>query len=72
MTSESPEGLPPSCLFVQHLLRRDGPLSPRDLIDKTGLPPQTVHYALDRLDSETDALEREPDPGDGRQFRYNI
>lgn len=41
--------LPPSAERVWAVLVRAGPLTHKDLIAATGLPPRTVRYALARL-----------------------
>lgn len=43
------ESLPPSAKYVYEVLDRDGPLSRRDLQERTQLPERTVDRALDRL-----------------------
>ncbi len=46
------EYLPPSARLVFNVLTSDGPLTQKDLISKTDLPPRTVRYALSRLKDE--------------------
>lgn len=43
--------LPPSAERVLEILRLNGPLTHRDLVAATGLPPRTLRYALARLRS---------------------
>jgi hypothetical protein len=52
------EYLPPSARHVFDVLATNGPLTQRDLISKTDLPPRTVRYALSRLKGEDILLER--------------
>lgn len=47
------EYLPPSAKLVFNVLASDGPLTQKDLITKTDLPPRTVRYALSRLKDES-------------------
>ena len=46
------EYLPPSAKQVFHVLASDGPLTQKDIINKTDLPPRTIRYALSRLKDE--------------------
>lgn len=52
------EYLPPSAKEVLLVLASDGPLTQKDIIDLTDLPPRTVRYALDRLRGEDMLVER--------------
>ena len=47
------EYLPPSAQLVFGVLVSDGPLTQKDLISRTDLPPRTVRYALSRLKDES-------------------
>lgn len=47
------EYLPPSAKLVFNTLVSSGPLTQKDLISKTDLPPRTVRYALCRLKEES-------------------
>lgn len=47
------EYLPPSAKQVFNVLASYGPLTQKDLIAKTELPPRTVRYALSRLKDES-------------------
>lgn len=47
------EYLPPSAKLVFNVLASDGPLTQKDLISRTDLPPRTVRYALSRLKDES-------------------
>ncbi len=47
------EYLPPSARLIFNVLASDGPLTQKDLISKTDLPPRTVRYALGRLKEES-------------------
>ncbi len=44
--NEYVDNLPPSALEVLSVLRREGPLTPKELFEKTELAPRTVRYAL--------------------------
>ncbi|MDD4651979.1 MAG: hypothetical protein PHQ34_07090 [Methanothrix sp.] len=44
--------LPPSAKQVFQLLASEGPLTQKDIISRTDLPPRTVRYALERLRGE--------------------
>lgn len=63
--------LPPSAKQVFSVLASDGPLTQKDLISKTDLPPRTVRYALDRLKGE-DMLEERFCFQDARQILYSL
>jgi hypothetical protein len=52
------EYLPPSAKQVFQVLASDGPLTQKDIISKTDLPPRTVRYALSRLRGEEMLEER--------------
>jgi DNA-binding transcriptional ArsR family regulator len=65
------ECLPPSAKQVFNVLAYDGPLTQKDLISKTDLPPRTVRYALDRLKGE-DMLEERFCFRDARQILYSL
>ncbi|MFQ6050435.1 MAG: MarR family transcriptional regulator [Candidatus Hydrothermarchaeota archaeon] len=45
------EQLPPSAKFVFKILEYKGPLTQKEIIEETVLPPRTVRYALTRLKS---------------------
>ena len=65
------EYLPPSAKQVFLALASDGPLTQKDLIIKTDLPPRTVRYALSRLKGE-DMLEERFCFRDARQSLYSL
>jgi DNA-binding transcriptional ArsR family regulator len=65
------EFLPPSAKQVYGVLVSDGPLTQKDLISKTDLPPRTVRYALSRLKGE-DILEERFCFQDARQSLYTL
>lgn len=52
------EFLPASAKQVFGVLASEGPLTQKDLISKTELPPRTVRYALDKLKDENMLVER--------------
>jgi hypothetical protein len=65
------EYLPPSARLVFNVLTSDGPLTQKDLISKTDLPPRTVRYALSRLKEESVIRECFYFP-DARQSLYGL
>jgi len=65
------EYLPPSARQVFDVLATNGPLTQKDLISKSDLPPRTVRYALSRLKGE-DFLEERFCFQDARQSLYSL
>jgi DNA-binding MarR family transcriptional regulator len=65
------EYLPPSAWQVFQVLASDGPLTQKDIISKTALPPRTVRYALGRLRGE-EMLEERFCFSDARQSLYRL
>ena len=65
------EYLPPSARQVFRVLESDGPLTQKDIISRTELPPRTVRYALDRLRGE-EIIEERFCFRDARQSLYNL
>ncbi len=65
------EYLPPSARMVFDVLASHGPLTQKDLISKTDLPPRTVRYALGRLKEESIIRECFYFP-DARQSLYGL
>jgi hypothetical protein len=65
------EFLPSSARQVFQVLVSDGPLTQKDIISKTDLPPRTVRYALGRLRGE-DMLEERFCFRDARQSLYGL
>jgi len=65
------EYLPPSAKLVFNVLASDGPLTQKDLISKTDLPPRTVRYALGKLKEESIIRECFYFP-DARQSLYGL
>ncbi len=65
------EYLPPSAKLVFNVLASNGPLTQKDLISKTDLPPRTVRYALGRLKEESVIRECFYFP-DARQSLYGL
>lgn len=63
--------LPPSCRYVLYVLEREGELSRQELLERTGLPAQTVDWALETL-TEGDFLLKSRDPMDLRQVVYEV
>ncbi|PWR70980.1 ArsR family transcriptional regulator [Methanospirillum lacunae] len=65
------ERLPPSAKLVFKVLETGEPLTQKDIIEKTRLPPRTVRYAIRRL--KTNALLKERlSYIDARQSLYSI
>jgi DNA-binding MarR family transcriptional regulator len=52
------EFLPASAKQVFGVLASEGPLTQKDLISRTDLPPRTVRYALGKLKDENMLVER--------------
>ena len=50
--------LPPSAIAVLGLLARRGPLTHKQLVAESPIPPRTVRYALARLRDEGRVIER--------------
>jgi len=65
------EYLPPSARQVLLVLASCGPLTQKDIISKTDLPPRTVRYALDRLKRE-EMLQERFCFSDARQSLYSL
>jgi DNA-binding transcriptional ArsR family regulator len=65
------EYLPPSAQQVLLVLASDGPLTQKEIISKTDLPPRTVRYALSRLKGE-EMLEERFCFSDARQSLYSL
>ena len=65
------EYLPPSAKQVFVVLASYGPLTQKDIISKTDLPPRTVRYALGRLKGE-EMLEERFCFSDARQSLYSL
>jgi hypothetical protein len=65
------EYLPASAKQVFQVLASDGPLTQKDIISKTDLPPRTVRYALGRLRGE-EMLEERFCFSDARQSLYRL
>jgi hypothetical protein len=65
------EHLPPSAKLVYKVLESGEPLTQKDIIEKTRLPPRTVRYAIRRL--KTNAMLKERlSYMDARQSIYSI
>lgn len=61
--------LPPSAMEVLSILRREGPLTPKDLFGRTNLAPRTVRYALKVL-LDSKLVKKVPNLHDLRQNLY--
>lgn len=44
-----PEGLPPSAQTIYKILAVEGPLTHKELVEISEMPPRTVRYAVSRL-----------------------
>jgi hypothetical protein len=65
------EYLPPSAKLIFDVLESNGPLTQKEIIRKTNLPPTTVRYALGKLKDESVIKERFYFP-DARQSLYGL
>lgn len=65
------KALPPSSKFIFKVLRYEGPLTTRELINKTGLPPRTVSHAL-RILLNKGLVMKKSYSRDSRQKLYSI
>jgi DNA-binding transcriptional ArsR family regulator len=65
------DSLPPSCRCVLLALDEHGPLSRRELAEHTGMPDQTVGWALRRLKNQG-IIADDADSRDLRRKVYNI
>jgi hypothetical protein len=65
------EYLPPSARLIFDVLESDGPLTQKEIISKTDLPPTTVRYALGKLKEESVIKECFYFP-DARQSLYGL
>ena len=63
--------LPNSALLVLGRLASDGPLTPKTLIEKVGLAPRTISFALRTLVREK-VIRKTPNLADMRQPLYHI
>ncbi|RLF15878.1 MAG: sugar kinase [Thermoprotei archaeon] len=63
--------MPPSAKLVMKVLEYEGPLTQKDIIKKTLLPPRTVRYALSLL-MKKGLVKKVPNLRDARQSLYYI
>lgn len=47
--STVPKDLPPSAQTLYETLALEGPLTHKELVEITGMPPRTIRYAISRL-----------------------
>lgn len=66
---EESGSLPPSALEVLNILKREGPLTPKDLFERTSFAPRTVRYAL-RVLLDNKLVKKVPNLQDLRQNVY--
>jgi DNA-binding MarR family transcriptional regulator len=52
LSPDVPEGLPGSARTVYELLALEGPLTHREIVELSDLPPRTVRFAVSRLQDE--------------------
>jgi transcription initiation factor IIE alpha subunit len=63
--------LPPSAKLVYKVLKANGLLTQKDIIEKTYLPPRTVRFALGKL-REEHVLQKRFYFKDARQSLYGL
>ncbi|MFX1590662.1 MAG: MarR family transcriptional regulator [Promethearchaeota archaeon] len=63
--------LPPSSKFILYLLKRNGPLTQKDLIRRSLLPKRTVVFSLKKL-HESKFIKKFGDKNDKRIRFYEI
>lgn len=68
---ETVASLPASAKLVARTLGYQGPLTGTGLADATRLPPRTVRYAVDQLES-ADVIDVRPALSDAREKRYRL
>ncbi len=68
---EEAGSIPPSALEILSILRREGPLTPKDLFEKTSFAPRTVRYALKVL-LDNKLVKKVPNLQDLRQNVYVV
>lgn len=50
--STVPDNVPPSAKTLYETLALEGPLTHKELVEITGMPPRTVRYAIARLQED--------------------
>lgn len=68
--SHGDSDLPPSACYVADVLERDGPLTTREIVAKTGLVEPTTRRALRTL-IDRGIVAKTRDPGDLRTVVYH-
>ncbi|MFX1518612.1 MAG: winged helix-turn-helix domain-containing protein [Promethearchaeota archaeon] len=63
--------IPPSAKVVYDLLRKNGPLTAKDILRQCDLAPRTVRYALKKL-LDARMIKRLPNLNDMRQNVYQL
>ena len=63
--------IPPSARVVYDLLKKDGPLTAKDILRQCNLAPRTVRYALKKL-LDARMIKRLPNLNDMRQNIYQL
>lgn len=64
-------GLPNSAILVLGSLASEGPMTPKTIIEKVGLAPRTISFALRTLVNEQ-VIRKTPNLADMRQPIYHI
>ena len=65
MTSTLGPRLAPSTRLIIRLLEKNGWMTPKEIVDKTNLPPRTVKYAIKQL-KDSQIVEEKPNWDDLR------
>ena len=68
---EDIENIPPSSKFILKILEYEGPLTQKQIVEKTMLPPRTVRYALNIL-LEKGLIVKKASLRDTRQYVYSL
>ena len=63
--------IPPSARVVYDLLKKNGPLTAKDILRQCNLAPRTVRYALKKL-LDGELIRRLPNLSDMRQNIYQL
>ncbi|MBY8996484.1 MAG: MarR family transcriptional regulator [Candidatus Thorarchaeota archaeon] len=64
-------GLPNSAILVLNSLAAEGPMTPKTIIEKVGLAPRTISFALRTLVREQ-VIRKTPNLSDMRQPIYHV
>ncbi len=69
--TEEKKRIPPSAKVVYDLLKKNGPLTAKDILRQCNLAPRTVRYALKKL-LDSRMIKRLPNLNDMRQNVYQL